>query len=74
MQEIERIDPNITIACFSEQPSGVTIERMLSNSVKSAKPLFNPGNVLLYSNLRVQHVWLREIDCTSWLQHAVYIA
>src|SRR4029077_7873081 len=73
MQKIEWIDPNVTIACFFEQSSERPPEECCLIRLVG-KLSFNPAIILLYRNLRVQHVWLCKIDCTSWLDHAVYVA
>src|SRR5207244_3698122 len=73
MQKIERINSNITIACSFEQlPERPTEESRLIRRV--TKLSFNPRDVLLYRDLRVQHIRLCELDCTHRLQHAVYVA
>jgi len=73
MEKIERIDLNITIACSFQQPPEFPPEecRLIWGVAKLS---LNPGNILLYRDLRVQHVWLCKKDRTCRFQNTVNTA
>ena len=69
MEKIKGLDPNIAVSCSFEEPAKRSPEEC-GFIPRIAEPTFDPGDILLYRDLGIQHVWLGEINGSTGFQYA----